>query len=352
MPAPLLYSLRIAHTEELVPGFRRIRFDPVPGLRYSAGQFLTFVHETGTEGLRRSYSLLTVPGLDAAPAIGVRRIDNGLFSRYLFDAPPGTVLSCTGAAGLFRLPPEGAARQLFFLAAGSGITPIYALLRAALHQHNSFRAVLVFSNHDPSTTPFRAELEALAAGFPGRFRLHLLFSTDPDLRRARLTRDRLLELLAVEHTDAATWFYCCGPENYRRLCTYVLREAGIPADRIRREDFNPLPPPAPRGAPPDTGPQEVRLHWQGRSRQFTVRWPETILTAARRAGIELPYSCGAGRCGACAARCTEGRTWLAQNEVLTDADLAAGLTLTCTAYPDRGPVTLQLDSSGLGAPTV
>ncbi|RYY64891.1 MAG: iron-sulfur cluster-binding domain-containing protein [Chitinophagaceae bacterium] len=352
MTAPPTFPLTIVRSEELVPGFRRITFAPQPGLRYEAGQFITFVHTISGQELRRSYSLLSVPGLDAAPAIGVRRIDNGLFSRYLFDhATPGTVLRCTGAAGLFRLPPGSGPQQLFFLAAGSGITPIWALLRAVLHRHPQWSAVLVYSSHDPATAILRKELVELAKQFAGRFHLHPLYSTDPQLRRARLNRDGLLGLLRLEGAGPErTWFYCCGPDSYMRFCTFVLREAGIPAARIRREDFIPSPAPVPQLAPPDTAPQEVRLYWQGRGWRFTVRWPDSILRGAQHLGLELPYSCAAGRCASCVATCLEGRTWMARNEVLTAADLAHGLTLTCTAYPDRGPVTLRLDDTPTDAP--
>lgn len=332
-----------------MPGFHRITFAPDPALQYAPGQFLTFVHEAGGQELRRSYSLLTVPGIDTEPAIGVRRIDNGAFSRYLCDvAEEGTVLQCAGVGGLFRLPQAKGPQHLFFLAAGSGITPIYSLLRSALFQHPGLSVVLVYSNHAPRSTPFRAGLEQLAEAFPGRFQLHLLFGTDPDLSKARLNRHLLLALLQREAASRETWFYTCGPESYMRMCLFVLRSEGFPADHIRREDF--LPPPANLGAlkPPDTAPHEVRLYWRGEGFRFQVAWPETILKAALRLGLHLPYSCGAGRCGSCVASCVEGRTWLAHNEVLTDADLARGLTLTCSAFPLGGPVILRLDETPLG----
>ncbi|RYZ00291.1 MAG: ferredoxin--NADP reductase [Chitinophagaceae bacterium] len=342
--APLIPLTIEAITEE-VPGFRTICFAPGHGILYKAGQFLTLLRRFGGTEVRRSYSIRSAPLLREPLSIGVRRIANGSFSRYLCDeARPGDVLHCTGAAGLFRLPDDPAATpRYFFLAAGSGITPIRSLLQTALHG-SSARAVLVYSSHDPSVAIFRQELHTLREAFPGRFTLHELFSTEPDLRRARLTRDNFLGFLHSDGGDLrSTLFYTCGPESYMRLCTYLLRESGVPGAHIRREDFVADRPAAPRPLPPDTGTHTAHLYLYGKAHDVEVRYPETILRAALRQGIALPYNCENGRCGSCAARCLEGTVWLARNEVLTDSDLAAGLTLTCTGHPSGGDVRLAFE---------
>src|ERR1700694_3594649 len=91
--------------KEAIEGFKIIVFEEGHGIRYQAGQYLTFVHETPHEILRRSYSILSAPLPHEPLAIGVRRIENGLFSRWLTDrAAPGSRLLTTGAAGFFVLP--------------------------------------------------------------------------------------------------------------------------------------------------------------------------------------------------------------------------------------------------------
>jgi ferredoxin-NADP reductase len=333
MSATLL-PLTISDIHEEVHGFRTFRFrERVP---YEAGQFLTFVQEVDGQEVRRSYSIVSSPVFDEPLAIGVRRIANGVFSRFLFErVRPGDRLWCTGASGVFRLPPpDEAPHTLFFFAAGSGITPILSLMRTALPTRPAARVVLVYSSPDPSLVLYPRAIEELAQQYGGRISCHFLFSSGKDLHRARLNRALLLDLLQTEGAlEQDTWFYCCGPENYMRLCTYVLREHGVSPDRIRREDFIPgTPPPLPL-VPPDSAPHVVRLDTPTGAQQLQLAWPDTILKAALRAGIELPYSCAAGRCGSCTARCLSGKVWMAHNEVLTDADLREGLILTCTAYP-------------------
>ncbi|RTQ49645.1 ferredoxin--NADP reductase [Hymenobacter gummosus] len=325
-----------------------LELTPADGLPlvYRAGQYLTLVaHEHGQE-VRRSYSFSSAPALNEPVRITIKRIANGLMSRRLVDrVRPGDTLLTTGAAGLFVLPEDTrAVRQVWLLAAGSGITPVFSLLKTLLATEPTLSAVLVYSNHAPATTIFREELLALAARYPERLRIEWLYSNAPDLARAHLYKE-LLEDLVRQHATAPPaqlLAYVCGPLNYMRMCGYALRELQLPPDNIRRENFNTEPPYVPPLLPPDTDAHPVTVHWAGREYQFSSQHPDTILQAARRHDLRLPYSCEAGRCGNCLARCTQGRVWMSYNEVLTERDLARGLVLTCTGYPVGGPVRLEI----------
>jgi ring-1,2-phenylacetyl-CoA epoxidase subunit PaaE len=68
--------------------------------------------------------------------------------------------------------------------------------------------------------------------------------------------------------------------------------------------------------------------------EFLVTWPDSILTAAIRQGIPLPYSCRAGRCSTCVARLLSGKIQMSANEVLTEKDIKEGLVLTCVGHPE------------------
>ncbi|GAB2963843.1 ferredoxin--NADP reductase [Hymenobacter coalescens] len=317
-------------------------------LPYRAGQYLTLVHHEHGREVRRSYSFSSSPDVAEPPAITVKRVANGLFSRRLVDRTrPGDVLLTTGAAGLFTLPDDAphAADQVWLLAAGSGITPIYSLLKSLLATRPALNVVLVYSNHAPSTTIFHRELAQLAAQYPERLHIEWLYSNAPDLARAHLYKE-LLKTLVRRHATAPPdrlLAYVCGPLNYMRMCTYALRELQVPLPNIRRENFVTEPAYVPPLLPPDTDPHPVTVRWAGREYQFESQHPDTLLQAARRLDLRLPYSCEAGRCGNCVARCTRGRVWMSYNEVLTARDLARGLVLTCTGYPVGGPVRLEID---------
>ncbi|GAB3289053.1 2Fe-2S iron-sulfur cluster-binding protein [Hymenobacter tenuis] len=337
--------LTIRRIAEEVPEVKTFWLDPAEPLPYQAGQYLTLLQPRHPE-LRRSYSMSSTPGLDEGLAITVKRVANGFFSRWLIDeARPGDQLLSAGAGGLFTLPNATNLpyEQVLLFAAGSGITPIYSLLKELLYFHPQVHVLLVYSNRTPALTIFRAELRQLAVKFAGRFQLELLYSDHPNLARARLYKELLVQLVRHHATTSPSQMlaYVCGPGEYMRMCGYGLHTVGLPHERIRRENFV-LPPPVKPSLPPDTASHLVTIEANGHTHTIPVHYPTTILRAARAHGITLPYSCEAGVCGNCLARCTEGRVWLSYNEVLTDRDLAEGLTLTCVGHPLGGNVRLQL----------
>lgn len=320
-----------------------IQYEDGSDIAYTAGQFITFVfHHHGRED-RRSFSISSAPGNPLS--FTVKRIDNGAYSRLLADrACVGDKLLITGTAGLFTLPADMAAyRQLFFFAAGIGITPIISLVKTVLQTQPGIQATLIYSNRTQSDTVFYNELEQLKHLYPGQFKVEYLYSTSFNLMRARLNK-ALVPILLKEYAvvpKEEILCYVCGPFAYMRMVIWSLEEWGIPTAHIRRENFNTNDRAVPKAQPPDKEPHTVTLIHAGQHHTFPVQYPETILQAAKRHGIHLPYSCEVGRCGSCAARCTSGRIWLSYNEVLMDTDLKAGSMLTCTAYPIAGDVTIQ-----------
>lgn len=340
------YRLVIEQIHEETEGFKTFTFRDGHSIHYQPGQYLTFVVETPHEEARRSYSIVSAPLLNEPLSIGVKRIENGLFSRQLVDkARPGDELMCTGAGGLFTLPentPE--IRQIFFLAAGSGITPIYSLLKTVLHFHPHIHAVLIYSNPSKERTAFLDDLENLQQQFPDRFHLRFLFSNSPSLATARLNKE-LLAQLAQAHSVCSfenTLFYVCGPESYMRMCTYALQEEGVPPENIRKESFVVRTKALLRNDPPDKDAHRVTIRYGNESFLIPIQYPETILIAAKKNHIQLPYSCEVGRCGNCAAKVTAGKIWLSNNEVLTEKDLKKGLTLTCVGHPVGGDATIEI----------
>ncbi len=346
---PGLYkTVVIKAIKEEVKGFKTflLEADPVQPIRYRAGQYLTLVHPTRHEEVRRSYSFVSSPDLNEPLCIGVKRIENGFFSRKLIEeAKPGDQLVTTGAAGRFILPENiQDYKQVFFLAAGSGITPIFSLLKTVLHRYPFLQAILIYSNASPEKAIFRQELEALQQQYPTQLQVEFLYSNNQNLSRARLYRE-LLETFLKTHITVPyrqALFYICGPEAYMRMCSYVLQEAQVPTDHIKKENFTIERIRPPRAAPPDTHPHQVFLQLGNKEYQFETHYPDTILQSAKKQGIVLPYSCEVGRCGNCLAQCTRGQVWHSYNEVLTDKELAAGMILTCVGYPIYGDVTLRI----------
>ena len=346
MPTPGLYKkLIITAVKELVPGFKTFSFESATPIPYKAGQYLTFVKTVNGEEVRRSYSITSSPILNEALTVGIKRVPNGLFSRYFIDTiQPGDEVISTGAGGLFVLPENiSNTSQVFLFAAGSGITPIFSLLKTILYGLPQLHVVLIYSNASPSKTIFLDEIRDLEEKFPGRLRVEFLYSNSPDLLKARLYSDLLMQLVDryrnCERRNIL--FYICGPESYMRMCTYVLQQEGIDPSRIRKENFL-VPKTMVPVSPPDKTTRLAIVNYGEDQYRIPVAYPDSILKAARKQGIILPYSCEAGRCGNCVAHQLSGEAWHSYNEVLTSAELEQGLILTCTAHPVGGDVELLI----------
>jgi len=334
----------ITDIRQEVPGVKTFILEPA--LSYKAGQFLTFAIQHHHREERRSFSISSSPVLNEPLSITVKRVDNGVYSRLLIDrAKPGDLLYTTGAAGLFTLPGDIAAyKQLFFFAAGIGITPIYSIIKTVLFTQPGLTVVLVYSNSTIADTVFYNELNELADQFFERFRIVFLFSNSFQLARARLNKELLPTLLAELSTAPKenTLYYTCGPFSYMRMVLYALEEQGIPADNVKKENFNTERKPIIRHQPPDKNAHNTIIKIAGKEYSFTAQYPETILQAAKKNGVVLPYSCEIGRCGSCAAICTKGKVWMSNNEVLTNSDLEKGMILTCVGYPVDGNIYLEI----------
>ena len=347
MPQEGFYkTLRIKEIKEEVANFKTFVFEEGHGITYKSGQYITLVQKIRGEEVRRSYSVCSSPELGEHLTIGVKRVENGLFSRQLIDhTKPGDEWTTTGAGGLFVLPEDiENYQQVFFLAAGSGITPVYSLIKTVLHIHPHLSTVLIYSNASPEKTVFLNALQHLENEFAERFSLEFLYSNNPKLEQARLYRELLLELtekLGVTE-KAKTLFYICGPEAYMRMCIFTLQAIGVPKNNIKRENFIIHNVAHKQILPPDKTTQNVHIIAGDKIYDLTVFYPDSILKTAKKKGIQLPYSCEVGRCGNCVAKCVKGTIWHSYNEVLTDKDLANGLVLTCVGHPVGGDVELTL----------
>jgi ferredoxin-NADP reductase len=316
---------------------------------YKAGQFLTFIFDTPFGEQRRNYSLSSSPDLNEPVSITVKKIANGVFSRKLIDtARTGDRLTTIGASGFFTLPADmHNCKQLFLLAAGTGITPVFSMLKTVLYKFPRISVVLIYSNRSVDDSIFYNALQQLQLRYPEQLQVEWLFSDGFDHRRSRLSNWLLGELLK-KYTAvplAQCLFYLCGPFNYMRMITITLLSAGVSRGNIRKEEFV-MVAPALQVQPPDISARQVKLVFDNEQHQFKSAYPDTILQAAKRAGVELPYSCETGRCGACAAACVSGKVWMKYNEVLAERDITKGMVLTCTGYPVFGNVELEYDRAG------
>lgn len=315
---------------------------------WEAGQSITLLFHHHEHEIRRSYSICTVPGIDKHITITVKRKVNGEISRYILNNwKRGTIVSSLPPAGRFIIETDATQqRHVWFIVAGSGITPVLALIKKLLLQEPGTHITLIYQNRDERNIIFDKVLKELATQNAHRFnRINLLSNPiEPDIKRARLNNWLLEQLVNANLTSTAlsknsdssstalrVLFYTCGPEPFMRMVQFTLKVMGFKEEQLRKEHFVIEPVRKPAFTMPST-PFNVVLHYAQQTHQFTATWPDTILQAAQKHGITLPYSCNTGRCATCAAYCRKGKVTMSNNEVLTDTDLQVGLVLTCTGY--------------------
>lgn len=341
------YSLRIRKIIYETPDTKSFVLEEVNGkkINYTAGQFLTFLfHKKNGEEERRNYSLSSVPTDNDPLTITVKRIPNGEYSRRLIDtAQIGDALTTIGASGFFTLPGEmDHYDQFVFFAAGSGITPVYSLIKTLLYDYPSKKVLLVYSNRSVEYAIFYNEIKKLQQEHPGKFNIEFLFSNATATRNKRLGIYVLEKLFEKYITGPLTRqvFYLCGPFEYMRTITIVLKNNGVAASEIRKETFT-IEKPKIKAEPPDRESHLVNTTLNDQGYQFTTKYPQTILQSAKELNIPLPFSCEAGQCGTCAATCLSGEVWMWRNDVLLDDEIAKGRVLTCTGYAVGGDVVLK-----------
>ena len=335
-----MHSFRIAYIITETKDAKTFVLQPTDNtaMDYKAGQFVTLVFDTKFGEKRRSYSISSSPDINEPFSITIKKVENGEFSRLLIThAKEGGLLNSSGINGFFHLPDNmDGIDQFFFLAAGSGITPCYSIIKTLLATTKK-QVVLIYSNRQEGDTIFYKQLQLLKQQYPQQFQIYFLFSIFNNIYQSRLS-NWLLQYLLKKYLFAEknkTLFYLCGPFDYMQMANITLLNEGIPLSNIRKENFNALPR-IYKPAPPDKDVHTVTIYFENKIHQLAVQYPVTILAAAKAANVAIPYSCEAGRCGSCVATCIKGKIWMAYNEVLMDDEIAKGRILCCQAYPVGG----------------
>ncbi len=135
---------RIVSIEQLAQDIVSVvlKTPPASPMRFLPGQYIDAI----VEGVRRSYSIANAPRSDGLLELIIKRYPGGTLSAYWFErAKPNDLIRIEGPFGTFFLR-EQAPTNILFLATGTGIAPVKALLeelatdktRAAAHRISVF----------------------------------------------------------------------------------------------------------------------------------------------------------------------------------------------------------------------
>lgn len=185
---------RVVGLDWLSPGVLRLRLQPERALRYQAGQHLLL---WSADGVARPYSLASLPGEDPWLEFHIDCRRPGAFGDAARRLRIGDGLRLGELrGGALHYDPDWQARPLWLLAAGTGLAPLYGVLREALRQQHRGAIRLLHVAHEPAEHYLAAELQALAAGH-SQLRIELVTAAQlpAALAELRLVSRQTLALL-------------------------------------------------------------------------------------------------------------------------------------------------------------
>lgn len=298
-----------------------------------AGQCVTLHTEIDGKPQCRAYTLSSSP---QDPFWQVTIKDVGLVSHHLHQTLQlGDEIRVDGPFGDFNLAVLPCERPLL-LSAGSGITPMWAMLRDELAKRPDADIRFIHSARSPEDVIFADDLTVLAEAHAG-VRHALVLEQAPAAYPwvGRLTPDMLRELapdLLARHV------YLCGPAPYMAAVCTMLAELGLPAEQLHQESFG-LPAGTSSTAPVAAGSDHFWLTLKKSGKKVKILPGQTLLAALEGAGETMVAACRAGVCGAC--RCTtEGEIERQSVMTLSAQDLERGVALACSCTI-RGDVSVD-----------
>ncbi|MGB6310498.1 MAG: 2Fe-2S iron-sulfur cluster-binding protein [Steroidobacteraceae bacterium] len=357
------HPLKVAAVERVAEDASCVSVEIPAALRdayaFHAGQYVTVRRTIEGREERRTYSIVSTPGCPVLK-LGIRHQRRGRMSGELAaKLQPGEMLEVGTPMGRFRTAISAERRHSYVaFAAGSGITPILSLATDILAREPHSRFTLIYGNRSISRTMFLEETLALKNRYIDRFAAHFVMSREPqqaEWLNGRIDGRKMQELARhMPELSVADEYFVCGPGDMVDELRNALKELNANA-AIRFERFASAVPgeaaAQARGAPLAEDvpvPQEVlatiSVTMDGRRRSFAMASGDaSVLDAAERAGLDLPFSCRSGICATCRARITQGAAVMTHNIALEPWETAAGFVLCCQARPTTATLDISYD---------
>jgi 3-phenylpropionate/trans-cinnamate dioxygenase ferredoxin reductase subunit len=306
-------------------------FDHLPG------QFLTFSLDVAGALVHRCYTISSSPMRSERISITVKRTPGGTVSNWLHDhlRVGDTVRACgpNGDFSCVRHP----AQKYAFLSGGSGITPLMSMARYFDELQQDADILFVHAARTPRDIIFHDELLAMGRRHP-RMR-NVFFCEDPGGAREEIChpgRVGLQALTAVAPDLHEREVFCCGPAPFMAGIRDLLASAGHDGKAYHQESFTFEDLTQERAAPSQSDGPEAKsfsVHFSVGGRTVRCAPGQTVLEAARAAGIMLPSSCEKGICGTCKSHLSSGSVEMRHNGGIRQREIDQGKILACCSWP-------------------
>lgn len=314
---------------------------------FVAGQYVNLKVTLDGQEIRRAYSICAAPQ-SGELRIAVKSVKNGFFSKFANEKlSVGNVIEVGTPEGKFMFEPK-ADRQKNYAAfvAGSGITPVFSIIKSVLEEEPNSTFVLVYGNKSEKETIFHNQLHNLQLQYVGRLFVQYVYSqsTADNALLGRIDHTTVNYVLKSKHAEMEfSKYFLCGPEEMIQIVTAALKENNVSDSDIKFELFST----SSSGSKADVGASghtSISILVDDEETTFEMSQQQTVLEAALKQGLDVPYSCQGGICSSCICKITEGAAEMKKNQILSDAEVAEGLTLACQAYPTTATIKIDFDA--------
>ena len=354
--ATKFYPLKIKKIEKTTPDCSLITFDVKDKwqeeFQYTQGQHLTLRATIGGEEVRRSYSLCSCP-FEGEWRIGVKHVPDGKFSTFANEVlKVGDTLEAMRPNGRFFVKIDSEKQKNYVaFAAGSGITPIFSILKTHLHTEPKSTFKLFYVNKTAGSIILREEIEGLKNQFMDRLEVFYFLTQqerDVPFFNGRLDKEKLgIIFKTIVDKDASDDFFLCGPKDMTFFIRDYLMGLGFDKKQIHFELFGtPDISQKQKTAPAKTDGKMCQVTIREGGKTFNFMLPqgtERILDAAVRQSADLPFACKGGVCATCRAKLLEGQVEMEVNYALEQEEIDAGYILTCQSTPVSEKVVVDFD---------
>ena len=154
-------NAKLIETFDVGPGIRHFRFEvpDVESFEFVPGQWVSMTEMVNEKKVTRAYSLASLPEANRFE-ICLNKVEDGLFTPYLFSLKPGDTVPTKGPVGAFTL--KSKERESIFVATGTGVVPFRPMLSQAGYLENGAKATLIFGARYAEGLMFRGDFEALS----------------------------------------------------------------------------------------------------------------------------------------------------------------------------------------------
>jgi len=350
---PLTVSSVVKETEDCVSVSFDVPDSQAELFTFEPGQYLTIKKEINGEEIRRSYSICTAPHENNLK-VAVKKVEGGRFSTFANELlKEGDTLECMPPDGRFVLPGSFEKGKYVFYAAGSGITPVIAIIKHLLNDSSENEVILFYGNRRSDNVIFKEELEDLKDEHLQKFSLHYIMSKEflsapafcgrIDAEKCSLFGKLFYDVKAINN------FFICGPEEMIMTVKDCLEKDGTDPAAIKFELFT-TPGAKENKAVKESSNKEkilcdITIQMDGNEFDFELYSDsDSILDAALHGGADLPFACKGGVCCTCKAKLESGEVEMEVNYGLEQEEIDAGYILTCQSHPTTKKVKVNFDA--------